>query len=242
MRLLTEIPFQVDLAGLLSRLHLDPDSEHAPGMRALAEKANAAARPKAVYDEIPIDRKFADGIQVRSVRFTSRAMGFNLKNTTRIYPYICTCGTELDRLPIPPDDGFGQYGLEVVKEQALFAALTALQGLLKKEYGLDKKAAMNPGSGDRKLWPIEEQRPLFDLFGDVEAAIGVRLTESFLMLPNKTVSGFFFPTDKAYHNCQLCRRETCQNRTAPFAPELWRKTVDEHGLEISETADEPPAV
>ena len=82
---------------------------------------------------------------------------------------------------------------------------------------------MNPGSGERSLWPIEEQRPLFKLLGSIETAIGVHLTDSFLMLPNKSVSGFYYKTDKEFHNCQLCKRDHCPNRQKPFDSELWHE-------------------
>ena len=45
---------------------------------------------------------------------------------------------------------------------------------------------MNPGS--LADWPMREQRPLFGLLGDTDAAIGVELMESYLMRPTKSVS------------------------------------------------------
>jgi hypothetical protein len=75
---------------------------------------------------------------------------------------------------------------------------------------------MNPGSGNRNFWPIGQQRQLFQLLGDVEASVGVRLTDSFLMTPNKTVSGILFPTDVPFVSCQLCTRENCPRRRAQY--------------------------
>jgi hypothetical protein len=75
---------------------------------------------------------------------------------------------------------------------------------------------MNPGSGPADTWPIRQQKELFSLFGDVEAAIGVRLTESFLMIPNKTVSGLVFATESDFATCSLCPRDVCRNRRAPY--------------------------
>jgi hypothetical protein len=46
--------------------------------------------------------------------------------------------------------------------------------------------------------------------------IGVRLLDSMLMLPSQTVSGLLFETESDYVNCQLCPREHCPNRRAPF--------------------------
>ena len=59
------------------------------------------------------------------------------------------------------------------------------------------------------------------LLGDVEASIGVRLTDSCLMVPNKTVSGVRFPTEHDFRACQVCHREDCPSRSAPFDADLW---------------------
>jgi hypothetical protein len=80
---------------------------------------------------------------------------------------------------------------------------------------------MNPGSLEN--WPISEQKPLFSLFGDVEKLIGVRLSDSFLMFPIKSVSGIYFPTESSFASCQLCPREKCPNRRAKYDPELKEK-------------------
>jgi hypothetical protein len=44
----------------------------------------------------------------------------------------------------------------------------------------------------------------------------VRLTESMLMIPRKSVSGIFFPSEEGFVACQLCERENCPSRKAPF--------------------------
>jgi hypothetical protein len=89
---------------------------------------------------------------------------------------------------------------------------------LERIYGLDpeKMSTMNPGSGNKDVWPIAQQRQLFRLLGNVEASVGVRLTDSYLMTPNKTVSGILFPTDVPFFSCQLCTRENCPRRRAEY--------------------------
>jgi hypothetical protein len=78
---------------------------------------------------------------------------------------------------------------------------------------------MAPGS--LTDWPLREQRPLFALLGDTEALVGVRLTDSCLMLPNKSVSGIRFPTEKHFESCQLCPRPDCPGRRAPYDADLY---------------------
>ena len=79
------------------------------------------------------------------------------------------------------------------------------------------------------MWPIEQQRELFALLGDVEGLIGVRLTASFLMVPTKSVSGLRFASAAEFYSCQLCRREKCPGRRAPFDRALWQRVQQSPG-------------
>ena len=49
------------------------------------------------------------------------------------------------------------------------------------------------------------------------------LTDTFLMVPIKSVSGIFFPTEVSFESCQLCPRENCIGRRAPYDPALVKK-------------------
>jgi hypothetical protein len=80
---------------------------------------------------------------------------------------------------------------------------------------------MNPGS--LQDWPLREQRPLFALIGAVDTRIGVRLTDSCLMTPRKSTSGIQFPTEESFASCQLCGREVCPNRRAPYDATLFER-------------------
>ncbi len=85
---------------------------------------------------------------------------------------------------------------------------------------------MAPGAGAGDDWPITQQKELFSLFGGrekVEELIGVRLTDSFLMVPIKSVSGIFFPTEIRFESCQICPREQCIGRRAAYDPEVVKK-------------------
>jgi hypothetical protein len=85
---------------------------------------------------------------------------------------------------------------------------------------------MAPGAGAGDDWPITQQMGLFSLFGGrekVEELIGVRLTDTYLMVPIKSVSGLFFPTEVRFESCQICPREHCQGRRAAYSPEMAKK-------------------
>ena len=100
---------------------------------------------------------------------------------------------------------------------------------LERMYALGKTSMMNPGSGDATVWRIEQQRELFSLLGDVEGQIGVRLTESCLMIPNKSLSGIRFAKEIDFRSCQVCHRKDCPSRTAEFDAAMWEAI--QHGEE-----------
>ncbi len=175
----------------------------------------------------PPERRPAGGSDAQQgrARFVSKVLRANLDEVERVFPYVATCGQELDAVSIESDDVFGQFCRDHLKEMALRAAMAHLVTHLKESYSLETLVSMNPGSGDINVWPIQQQRELFAFFGDAPESIGVVLTDSCLMVPNKSVSGLFYPSEDGFQSCQLCHREKCPNRRAPFDPHLWEERL-----------------
>jgi len=221
--LLNNIPFTPDISALLQRLQLDSESDIAEEVTELAGRTARVGRPKVLFREVFISGHGDDTVTIDGITFTSRVLASNLANVERIFPFVATCGTEFDALLAGSDDEFLRYALDCVKEQALHAATSCFRGHLEESYGLVKKSAMHPGSGDADVWPIQEQAPLFNLLGDVTGQIGVALSDTFLMHPNKTISGIFFPTEVDFITCRLCHRDGCPSRRAPFDEQLWQE-------------------
>jgi hypothetical protein len=219
--IIDEIPFTLDEAKLFKSIRMEPDSEDAPAVREMAAEALRIGRPKAVYREVFIEEKGEDHVAIEGHRFASRILRVNLEQAYRVFPYVATCGRELQTW----SDGFAGdmlkgFWAESVKIFALRAASDTLGARL-SPFHPSGSAVMNPGSLED--WPMSEQRPLFDLIGDPEQLIGVRLTDSFLMVPTKSVSGIRFPTEVRYENCQLCPREKCPGRRAPHDKDLYER-------------------
>jgi hypothetical protein len=96
-------------------------------------------------------------------------------------------------------------------EEAAARLTERIEGL----YGTGPLSPLSPGSLEG--WPITEQPKLFSIFGDTERLIGVRLTDSMLMIPRKSISGLLFRSEEGFMACQLCARERCPSRKAPFS-------------------------
>jgi hypothetical protein len=216
---LTDIPFELDVPGLLKKLRLEGRPEYAERCTRLARQAVPIARPKAVYGIAGVESKGEDTVVVDGIVLTSRILRVNLDKAHRVFPFVVTCGTELATWSQPISDMLERFWADAIMEEALGSALDALKSHLSNRYQPGHTAMMNPGS--LADWPIEQQTPLFGLLGATTGQIGVKLTDTFIMVPVKSASGLLFETEATYENCQLCPREACPNRRAPYDPGLY---------------------
>jgi len=219
--LLDNLEFTVDLDQLFRVIRMDQADDDADTVIKMAEEAQSIARPKALYKVAYVEEKGDNFVVIDGEKFISRVMSVNLKDVHRVFPFVATCGTELEEWSSSIDDMLESYWADAIKIQAMNCALKALETHLEEHFKPGKTACMNPGSLED--WPISEQVKLFKLLGDVKSMTGVLLTDSFLMVPIKSVSGIKFPTETNYENCQLCPRENCPGRRAPYDKDLYSR-------------------
>lgn len=216
---LDHIPFNPDIDALKNYLHIREGSADIKKLESMVNQAQAVANPKAVFKVTSVERKEGDEVLLDNVKFKSRVLSINLQGIHRVFPFVATCGVELESWAKSYIDPFDQFWADAIMLSALSPAVEALTAYLMDRLQTRNMATMNPGSLED--WPITEQTALFSLLGNVTDLIGVRLTESFLMVPTKSVSGVYFETASDYKNCQLCPRENCPNRRAVYDPNLY---------------------
>ncbi|MCS7181453.1 MAG: vitamin B12 dependent methionine synthase [bacterium] len=221
MKILKDFKSEIDKEILLEGLKIEKDIEDEREFLNLVEIAKKIGKPKAVYIEGFIEEKRDDSVIINGVKFTSIVLRKNLENVEKVFVFIATCGIELNQINFK-DDILKDYWWDTIKGYFLEIARKNLFEYLQERYFLKKVISMSPGASEKYVWPIEQQKELFSLFGDVESLIGVKLTESYLMIPNKSVSGFLFSTEKDYKSCKICRRKNCPGRIAEFDEELWK--------------------
>ena len=217
--ILNNIPFEPDRDQLLKRLRIKAGSRRVDDLKHMVSDAQAIAKPKALYKVSFIESRGDDHVVVDGVTFKSRVLVVNLAPVHRVFAYVATCGEELERWVSSIDDLLQKYWADTISEMALRSATEALHEHLDERYRPGKTSVMNPGS--LPDWPLREQRPLFALLGDPERDIGVRLLDSLLMTPTKSVSGIRFSTEESFSSCQLCPRENCPSRRAPYDATLY---------------------
>jgi hypothetical protein len=216
-----EIPFDLNTSLLLEHFSIKPGTDRAKELEDLAKEVRTIAKPKALYKVSFIEEKGEDTIKLDGVTFTSRTLRKNLDKIERVFPFIFTCGAEIDDIETGQGDSEKTKWISYLKTTLARASIQFLRDHLAKVYRVSKLSYMGPGQADSTVWPFEQLRELYSIFGDAEGLIGVRLTESLLMIPYASAAGIFFPTEVDFQACQLCHSETCSFRKAPFNRELW---------------------
>jgi len=207
--ILNPIPVQIDLPSLTKRAHV-PEGEEEKRLIALIEASRSVVAAKAIYKVSYIESRAEDSVILDGVRFRSKVLRKHFDKVERVFPYVVTIGTGVEDLEKASGDALEKYYLDLIGNAAIVNAREYLKKRLSTLYALESLSYMGPGQ--LKDWPLEEQRSLFGLLGDVQRAIGVTLSDSLLMIPRKSLSGIYFPTEIPFMACTLCPRERCPSR------------------------------
>jgi len=219
MEILQNLTTQIDLEAVRKSLRLDRHGDAQLAQR-LIDKANTLIEPRAAFKPCFIDEKLQDALIVDGLRLESKVLRKNIDAVERIFPYVVSIGAALEQALGKMSDLLETYYLDAIGNIALTAVRKQLHDHLCNKFALNKISFMSPGS--LQDWPLEAQSQLFQLLPDVEGAIGVRLTESCLMIPTKSVSGIYFQTEVSFFSCQLCQRGKCPGRKARYDEDLAR--------------------
>ena len=122
----------------------------------------------------------------------------NLDDVNDVFPNVVTCGQELSEWLESKTDLMDMFYASAITDAALMSGLKEIRKHIDEKYGTGTLGEMNPGA--LSDWPMEEQRPLFDLLGgDVEKEIGVKLKPTFLMFPTNSTAGLLFANVDGYN-------------------------------------------
>ena len=221
VRVLDNIPVKLDVAEVMARLHMRGDTRRIEAMvQELVEMVTQVARPKVMYKVSQVTNADGKKLEVDGVEFTHHIPALNFSRGERVFPYVATCGAEVETIKLPPGNAMKAYCLDAIKNMVLLrSAGDYLQNHLKQTYHLEEISRIAPGEA---MGTTAQQPKLFSILGDVEGSIGVRLNAHNIMVPEKSGSGIYFETAVRIESCQLCPNN-CRGRRAPHDPELFNK-------------------
>ena len=179
-----------------------------------------ALEPVAVYDTFDIKNIEDDSVYFKSGHiFNGPNISKILKGSETASIFIHTLGKKIDDLikkEQSTGDTLGTIIMDAITTSMLGIAGEYVGNIIKDsntvQKGYGATCTYSPG---QYKWTIEEQKEIFNMVDS--SRIGVRLNNSFLMVPFKSVSGIygFGPEDRINKTrvaCDLCPRENCIGR------------------------------
>ena len=168
-----------------------------------------------IFDRIAFIKE-GELIRVEDVDFTPHKIVYHqLKHSEQIAVFVCTAGESISQWSkrIMADDPLKGFIADILGSVVVETAIEAIQKKLHNEMAQAGLKITNRYSPGYCGWPTVEQHKLFSLLPKENC--GVKLTESALMLPIKSVSGFIgIGAGVNFHpyTCQLCDAAFCVYR------------------------------
>jgi hypothetical protein len=185
-------------------------------------------RPRIIWKEFGIAHADKSGVTLANgVVLQSRKMAWAMKDASGLIGFIATVGKQIDREIESLMDGgalvhsyiadaLGSGAVESLADR-FHSDMARMSTENKRSVGL----RFSPGYCD---WQVTEQQKLFSLLDS--KVVGVKLADSCLMTPRKSISGVFGVFDNANtsvenkkHNpCRQCGKKDCIARRVEAVP------------------------
>ncbi|MBS1251027.1 MAG: hypothetical protein MAG451_00056 [Anaerolineales bacterium] len=117
MPILDNIPVEFDIDALSTKLRVKSGGKDHQDLTVLVAEAASVVCPKAIYEVAYVDDRCDDAVEVAGVTFESRVLRANLDGVERVFPYVATCGAEVDEVPVPAGDFLQEYWLDTIKRE-----------------------------------------------------------------------------------------------------------------------------
>jgi hypothetical protein len=169
-----------------------------------------------IFDQVAFED---DGrhIRIAGVDFSPQKVVYHqLKHSERIAVFVCTAGDGIERWAkqmMAANEPLKGFIADILGSVVVETAIDAVQQKLSDEMGRAGLKITNRYSPGYCGWPTQEQHKLFGLLP--EGNCGIRLTESALMQPIKSVSGFIgIGADVRFnpYTCRICDATFCVYR------------------------------
>ena len=193
------------------------DREFVTGLIAeVIEEAKMIASVKAQYhlfNNIHFDNE-NKSIAINNTEFNIKKIVYGqIKKSESVALFLCTAGAEIgirSRKAMNERDFLRGYVYDVIGSEIVEAAADLMQYELEKSAITSGKKITNRYSPGYCGWNVREQHKLFQLLP--YNYCGIRLTESALMDPEKSVSGIIGIGETVKSNpytCQMCDMKDC---------------------------------
>jgi len=148
--------------------------------------------------------------------YTGKQIAGYLKDAASLAVFVCTAGpafTNIARTMNTNGDVMEAYLLDAIGSLTVEKAMDLIQQHLADKMKAENLHISNRYSPGYCNWGLNEQKKLFSLMGGDQ--VGVTLTDSCLMIPEKSVSGIIGVgkgVRKYHYGCKICNNSSCVYR------------------------------
>lgn len=179
---------------------------------AMRERLVPRATARFMYQILPAEKLSPRQIRMGDVLFTPEGIICSyLKGMTHVLVFVATAGREFDAA-VKEVNAEGDIVADFIADSIGSVLAEYAVSRIEDDYDGGINISMNYSPGYCG-WNIREQHALFSLFPPDPC--GIHLTDSSLMTPEKSVSGFFALGEtlrrQPYH-CAICKNKTCFKR------------------------------
>lgn len=219
--LVDHIEAEVTKEDVLRKLGMPADHRFGAAIEEVIADAKTVANAKLLYAEAKIEARTEDTVTISGVEFKGKDLVNALKDVDTVYPYICTCGKELNDYAMNSKDLVNMLYLDYIAHYYLLQSSIELSSRIDNLLGT-RSMCMTPGSFDE--WQLAENIPIFMVLDKGEGT-GVALAENGIMYPAKTVAGIRFKAPACENKCEICMKKDCAERKADFDKIVYEDTL-----------------
>lgn len=128
--ILNDFRAEVTYEKVLKRFKMSPEDENAEELFSLFEAVSKIARPKAIYAVAAVEEA-EDCFKIDDILIENKFVKLKLEGKKRVFPYVATCGTEIQQWFENIDDPILKYWADGICEMYLHAAFEHLFAAIK---------------------------------------------------------------------------------------------------------------
>lgn len=175
-------------------------------------------KPKFILKRFEIYKVYDTGLVIGDIKLNSKTLVKMLNINAPIFVFAGTGGKEIELYADDLTDYFEKYVLDQMAYMGCLYSLEAMRQTLKNTYKIENYISFAPGS--LPDWDVIETKKIFELMGEEYKKIGLRILDSGMVDPLKTISGILFESNDVFNSCQLCNRENCPTRLRNYVSKL----------------------
>jgi len=135
MEVIDNIPVKVGLDDVVKKTRIrSMNDSFRDIINELLDMARPIAKPKALFEISRVENRQGDSLEIGGRKFTSHILRVNLDKIDTVFPYVVTCGREVDKIEIPEHQLMKYYFMDQIKEVIVRSALSYLLDHVRNNY------------------------------------------------------------------------------------------------------------